>query len=113
MLPIAPSTYYTHAARKADPDLRPNRAGKDDALCVEIRRVFDENQRVDGPRKVWRQLIREGYRVARCTVERLMRRLGLDLGMPSKPHSSGFACFNFASRFLPRASQNRRADQPC
>ena len=77
VLPIAPSTYYTHAARKVDPDLRPNRAWKDDALCVEIRRVWDENKQVYGPRKVWRQLHREGYRVARCTVERLMRRLGL------------------------------------
>ncbi len=77
VLPIAPSTYYTHAARKLDPDLRPNRDWKDDALCVEIRRVWDENKQVYGPRKVWRQLHREGYRVARCTVERLMRRLGL------------------------------------
>src|SRR5690606_16818481 len=77
VLPIAPSTYYTQAARKADPDLRPNRAWKDDALCTEIRRVFDENKQVYGVRKVWRQLLREGYRVARCTVARLMRRLGL------------------------------------
>jgi putative transposase len=77
VLPIAPSTYYTHAARKADPELRPNRAWKDDALCLEIRRVWDENKQVYGPRKVWRQLHREGYRAARCTVERLMRRLGL------------------------------------
>ena len=77
VLPIAPSTYYTHAARKADPDLRPNRACRDDALCEEIRRVWEENKQVYGVRKVWRQLKREGYRVARCTVERLMRRLGL------------------------------------
>jgi putative transposase len=77
VLPIAPSTYYTQAARKANPELRPSRAWKDDALCAEIRRVFDENQQVYGPRKVWRQLHREGHRVARCTVERLMRRLGL------------------------------------
>jgi putative transposase len=77
VLPIAPSTYYTHAARGADPELRPNRAWKDDALCVEIGRVWDENRQAYGVRKVWRQLKREGYRVARCTVERLMRRLGL------------------------------------
>lgn len=77
VLPIAPSTYYAHAARKADPDLRPNRAGKDDALCLEIGRVWDENKQVYGARKVWRQLLREGWQVARCTVERLMRRLGL------------------------------------
>lgn len=78
VLPIAPSTYYTHAARKADPDLRPNRAWKDDALCVEIQRVFDDNKQVYGVRKVWRQLVREGYKVARCTVARLMRKLGLE-----------------------------------
>jgi putative transposase len=78
VLPIAPSTYYTHAARTADPEQRPNRAWKDDALCVEIQRVFDENKQVYGVRKVWRQLVREGYKVARCTVARLMRKLGLE-----------------------------------
>lgn len=77
VLPIAPSTYYTQAARRVDLALRPNRAWRDDALCQEIRRVWDENKQVYGVRKVWRQLRREGHRVARCTVERLMRRLGL------------------------------------
>ena len=77
VLPIAPSTYYTQAARRVDPDLRPNRAWRDDALCQEIRRVWDENKQVYGVRKVWKQLRREGYGTARCTVERLMRRLGL------------------------------------
>jgi len=84
MLPIAPSTYYTHAARKVDPELRPNRAWRDDALCTEIRRVFDENKQVYGVRKVWKQLVREGYQIARCTVERLMRRLGLQGVMRGK-----------------------------
>ena len=77
LLPIAPSTYYTQAARRVDPELRPNRAWRDDALCQEIRRVWDENKQVYGVRKVWKQLRREGYGTARCTVERLMRRLGL------------------------------------
>ena len=77
VLPIAPSTYYAHAARTADPDLRSDRAIRDDALCAEIRRVFDENKQVYGVRKVWKQLRREGFDVARCTVARLMRRLGL------------------------------------
>lgn len=77
VLPIAPSTYYTHAGRQADPDLRPDRAWRDDALCEAIRRVWDENNQVYGVRKVWHQLRREGYQVARCTVERLMKRLGL------------------------------------
>lgn len=77
VLPIAPSTYYTHAARQADRDLQPDRWWRDEALCVEIRRVWDENKQVYGVRKVWRQLCREGYRVARCTVARLMKQLGL------------------------------------
>ena len=77
VLPIAPSTYYTQAARRVDPELRPNRAWRDDALCQEIRRVCDEKKQVYGVRKVWKQLRREGFRIARCTVERLMRRLGL------------------------------------
>ncbi|MBN8715743.1 MAG: IS3 family transposase [Xanthomonadales bacterium] len=77
VLPIAPSTYYQHAARKADPDLRPIRARRDEALGTEIRRVWDENRQVYGARKVWQQLRREDLDVARCTVERRMRRLGL------------------------------------
>ena len=77
VLPIAPSTYYTLAARQAAPELQPDRWWRDEALCVEIRRVWDENRQVYGVRKVWKQLCREGYRVARCTVARLMKRLGL------------------------------------
>ena len=77
VLPIAPSTYYQHAARQADPALRSNRAGRDEALCKQIRRVWEHNKQVYGVRKIWRQLLREGFAVARCTVERLMRRLGL------------------------------------
>lgn len=77
VLPIAPSTYYTQAARASDPDQRPDRAWRDDVLCAEIRRIWEDNKQVYGVRKVWRQLCREGFRVARCTTERLMRRLGL------------------------------------
>ncbi|GEP01946.1 transposase [Methylobacterium haplocladii] len=73
VLPIAPSTYYAHAARRADPGLLPARARSDAALMIEIRRVFEENFCVYGVRKVWRQLGREGVAVARCTVARLMR----------------------------------------
>ncbi len=76
LLQIAPSTYYVHQAKRADPELRSNRACRDEVLCGEIRRIWEENFGVYGARKVWRQLVREGYRVARCTVERLMRRLG-------------------------------------
>ena len=77
VLPIAPSTYYAHAARRADPAKLPARARSDAALSVEIRRVFEENFCVYGVQKVWRQLGREGIRVARCTVARLMRIIGL------------------------------------
>ncbi len=76
-LPIAPSTYYVHAARKADPSLCPARARQDAVLCTEIQRVWDENRQVYGARKVWKQMGREGWCVARCTVTRLMRRLGI------------------------------------
>ena len=74
VLPIAPSTYYEHAARKADPDRRSARERRDIELSQEIRRVFAANFGVYGVRKVWRQMQREGIAVARCTVSRLMRR---------------------------------------
>lgn len=77
VLPIAPSTYYAHAARRADLARLPARAKSDAALAVQIRRVFEANFRVYGVRKVWRQLGREGITVARCTVARLMRGMGL------------------------------------
>ena len=77
-LPIAPSTYYAHAARQADPELRSQRAKTDAALMPQVQRVWDENFEVYGVRKVWRQLRREDITVARCTVQRLMKRLGLE-----------------------------------
>jgi putative transposase len=77
VLRIAPSTYHAHAARRADPAKASARARRDAALRPEIRRVFDANFGVYGVRKVWRQLRREGAPVARCTVARLMRRMGL------------------------------------
>jgi transposase InsO family protein len=77
VLPIAPSTYHAHAARCADPGKLSARAQRDATLRIKIRRVYEENFRVYGVRKVWRQLLREGIAVARCTVARLMRRMGL------------------------------------
>ena len=77
VLPIAPSTYYEQKARQADPSRLSKRAQRDAALKVEIDRVWNENRQVYGARKVWRQLNREGFPVARCTVERLMRQMGL------------------------------------
>ena len=76
-LQIAPSTYYAHKARTADPERLPKRIKRDSQLEIEIRRVYEANFRVYGARKVWRQLNREGIEVARCTVERLMKRLSL------------------------------------
>ena len=77
VLPIAPSTYYAHKACEEDPGRRCARAQLDDKLCVEIQRVWDENYQVYGVRKVWQQLHREGIIVARCTVARLMKKMGL------------------------------------
>ncbi|MCZ1021285.1 IS3 family transposase [Streptomyces noursei] len=73
-LQIAPSTYYAAKKRENDPS---QRALRDEELKKEIQRVYDENRQVYGARKIWHQLRREGIEVARCTVERLMRVLGL------------------------------------
>jgi len=78
VLPIASSRYYEQKARQRDPALRPARAKRDEALKPEIRRVWSESfGGVYGAKKVWRELLREGEVVARCTVERLMRAMGL------------------------------------
>ena len=77
VLPIAPSTYYEMKARERDPSRLPPRAVRDEELKPEIRRVWEENYRVYGARKAWKQLNREGIKVARCTVARLMREMGL------------------------------------
>jgi putative transposase len=84
VLPIAPSTYHAYVARRADPCRLPDRIRRDADLKVEIRRVFEENFRVYGVRKIWRQLRREGFSVARCTVARLMRNMGLRGGDPGQ-----------------------------
>jgi transposase InsO family protein len=77
VLPIAPSMYYELKARARDPHRRPVREQPDAMLIEHVGRVWRENREVYGVRKVWKQLTREGYPVARCTVARLMRRLGL------------------------------------
>ncbi|ORM59455.1 transposase [Pantoea rodasii] len=76
-LDIAPSTYYRHQAHRQHPGKRSLRDQRDDQLKPEIRRVYDENYSACGIRKVWRQLQREGFSVARCTVARLMKSMGL------------------------------------
>ncbi len=77
VLQVAPSAYWRHAVRQRDPALLSKRAQRDAQLLKEVQRVYDENLCVYGADKVWRQLQREGTTVAHCTVERLMKCLGL------------------------------------
>ena len=85
VLPIAPSTYHERVAQRRDPSRMSARAQRDEVLKPEVLRVFAENFGVYGVRKVWRQMNREGWGVARCTVERLMRDLGLQGVIRGKP----------------------------
>ncbi|AEG68925.1 ISRSO8-transposase orfB protein [Ralstonia solanacearum Po82] len=77
VLQIAPSCYRRYAAQQRNPALRCKRAQRDDVLIPDIKRIWHGNWQVYGADKVWKQMIREGIRVARCTVERLMKRQGL------------------------------------
>ena len=77
VLQVAPSGYRRHAALWRDPQRRCARVRRDEMLGPQIERVWRANMQVYGADKVWRQLTREGTTVARCTVERLMRRQGL------------------------------------
>jgi len=77
VLPIAPSTYFRRTAQQQDATKRSARARRDEKLRAAIQRIWDDNEHVYGPRKVWRQLRRDGVRVARCTIERLMRAMGV------------------------------------
>jgi putative transposase len=85
VLPIAPSTYHEHLAQRRDPARQSARARRDQVLKPEIARVFAENFAVYGVRKVWRQMRREDFEVARCTVARLMGELGLQGVIRGKP----------------------------
>jgi transposase InsO family protein len=85
VLPIAPSTYHERVAQRQDPTRLSARARQDVILKPQIARVFAENFAVYGVRKVWRQTMREGVSVARCTVERLMRDMGLAGVIRGKP----------------------------
>ena len=91
VLPIAPSTYFDHVAKRMDPEKRSFRAKRDAVLQPEIDRVFKENFRVYGVRKVWRQLRRERFDVARRTVARLMRMMGLEGVIRGKPIRTTFS----------------------
>jgi putative transposase len=77
VLPIAPSTYFRHKAEQRDPMRRSMRRQRDEIVRAIIRRIYTENRSVYGPRKVWKQMGREGLREARCRVRRLMREMGL------------------------------------
>ncbi len=85
VLPIAPSTYRKHVAQRRDPLRLSARGRRDMALKHEIARVFAENFAIYGVRKVWRQMRREGFVIARCTVERLMRDMRLHGVIRGKP----------------------------
>ncbi len=85
VLPIAPSTYYDHLAKRANPARLSDRARRDAALRPEIERVWEENYKVYGVREVWRQLFREGFVVARCRVARLMRDMDIQGIIRGKP----------------------------
>ncbi|ENR71897.1 hypothetical protein C032_00463 [Brucella abortus 63/294] len=85
LLPIAPPTYYEVIAKRTDVGRLSARERNDIAMKIEIRRVFNENYQVYGVRKVWRQLQREGFDIARCTVARLMGMMGLQGIIRGKP----------------------------
>jgi putative transposase len=110
-LPIAPSQYYEHKARQADPERRPPRLRRDEVLLAEIRRVHEENFGVYGARKVWRQLGREEVMVARCTVERLMRALGLEGAVRGRKCRTTIAD-DSADRPLDRVNRQFEATRP-
>jgi transposase InsO family protein len=100
VLPIAPSTYFECKARAADPNRLPKRTKRDRTLCAEIDRVWKANFQVYGARKVWRQLGREKIGAARCTVERLMRQMGLAGAVRGRKFKTT----------VPDSSQSRPAD---
>jgi hypothetical protein len=110
-LPIAPSTYYEHKARERDPTRVPSRVLRDGELKVDIHRVYRENFEVYGVRKVWRQLNRENIGAARCTVERLMRALGLQGAVRGRKCRTTIAD-DSAERPLDRVNRQFQATRP-
>jgi putative transposase len=111
VLRIAPSAYWRHAARRRDPSLGSARSIRDEALMVEIERVWKENFQVYGADKIWHQLRREGITATRCTVERLMRRLGIAGAVRGKTVRT---TISDSSAPCPQDKVNRqfRADRP-
>ena len=111
MLQVAPSAYRRHAARLCDPSRRSARALRDEHLEPHVHRVWQENHRVYGADKVWRQLNRKGITVARCTVERLMRAQGLQ-GVRRGRRVRTTLTDDTASRPLDRVNRQFRAERP-
>jgi putative transposase len=112
VLPIAPSTYYAQKAIAAEPAKRSVRAVRDAELREEIERVWKENFGVYGVRKVWRQLGREEINVARCTVERLMRQMGLQGAVRGRRFKRTTIVDEAAERPLDLVQRNFTADGP-
>jgi len=113
VLPIAPSTYHAHAAKRTDPARLSERAKRDAALKPEIARVFAENFAVYGVRKVWQQLQRESVDVARCTVARLMQSMGLQGVIRGKPRPRSATRPRHARWITSIASSRRQGRMRC
>ena len=111
VLQFAPSAYRRHAARQRNPALISRRAQRDSELMRHVRRVWDSNMQVYGADKVWKQMHREGIRVARCTVERLMRSMGLQGARRGKGVRTTVPDVNAPCPF-DRVNRKFRADQP-
>jgi putative transposase len=112
VLPIAPSTYYEQKARQVDPSRLPERLVRDVELREEIERVWKENRSVYGARKVWLQMKREGFDVARCTVERLMRKMGLHGVVRGRRYKTTTIVDEAAQRPADLVQRNFTADRP-
>ena len=112
VLPIAPSTYHAWKACEAAPSRRSDRAVRDTGLREQIERVWKENFGVYGARKVWRQLAREGVPVARCTVERLMRQMGLHGAVRGRRFKKTTIVDEAAAKPLDRVQRNFTAGSP-
>jgi transposase InsO family protein len=112
VLPIAPSTYYEQKARQADPSRLPHRLIREAELREEIERVWKENRSVYGARKVWLQLKREDFGAARCTVERLMRQMGLHGVVRGRRYKTTTIVDEAAHRPADLVQRNFTADRP-
>jgi transposase InsO family protein len=112
VLPIAPSTYYEQKVRQGDPSRLPERHVRDLQLREEIERVWKENRSVYGARKVWLQMKREGFDVARCTVERLMGQMGLQGAVRGRSYKTTTIVDEDAQRPADLVQRDFTADRP-